>query len=289
VTYSIVARDEASGELAVGVQSHWFSVGSLVPWTEPGVGAVAIQSIPEPSHGPRALELMRRGASAPEALAVLHEGDEDAAIRQTAIVDSRGHVAVRTGTACIAHAGDAGGAGFSCQANMMARSTVWAAMARAFSATEGALADRVLAALDAAEAEGGDLRGRQSAALVVVGDRGVDLRVEDHPDPLPELRRLLVLRRAYDLADEADGLVAAGRAGEAGALYKRACALAPENDELLFWAGLGAAQAGDLETALGRVRRAIERSGAWSELLERLDEKLFPAAPAVREALRGRT
>jgi uncharacterized Ntn-hydrolase superfamily protein len=283
VTYSLVARDPSTGELGVAVQSHWFSVGSVVPHVRQGVGAVATQSVPDLAHGGRILDRLGDGASPDEALEAVLREDEADAMRQTAVVDASGRVAVHTGAACIAEAGHVLGDGWSCQANMMARGTVWDAMAAAFTASAGdPLPERMVAALEAAEAEGGDLRGRQSAALVA---GGIELRVEDHPDPVVELRRLLVLHRAYESATEADSLMAEGRFDEAADRYERASALAPDNHELLFWAGLGAAQGGDLETGLVRVRRAIEMQPSWRELLERLGPDHAPSAEAVRAAL----
>jgi uncharacterized Ntn-hydrolase superfamily protein len=283
-TYSIVARDPETGELGVAVHSHWFSVGQIVPSAEPGVGAIANQSVPDPSFGSRALELLRGGAGATEALRRVLEGDEGLAFRQLAIVDAIGEVAVHTGDGCIPNAAHAIGDGFSAQANMMAAETVPAAMADAFRSAPGPLAERLLAALVAAEGEGGDLRGRQSAALRVAG--AIDLRIEDHPDPVTELTRLLTLQRAYDLADRADQLAAEGSHDDAAALYQRAAELAPASDELLFWAGLGIAQAGDVDTGVTRVREAIERGGErWRVLLERLSPEIAPSAAAVRDAL----
>jgi len=290
-TYSIVARDPATGELGVAVQSHWFSVGSIVTWAEPDVGAVATQSIAEPAYGPNALAALKEGAGAEEALQRLLASDDSADYRQVAVVDARGQVAVHTGQGCIAFAGDETGDGYSCQANMMARDTVPAAMSAAFEHSEGELAARLLAALDAAQGEGGDVRGRQSAALLVVSPGAepwrarIDLRVEDHPDPLTELRRLLTLHRAYEYAERPDELMGEGRPDEAGPLYERASTLAPDNDELIFWAGLAAAQNGDMETALRRVRASLDINPSWAELLRRLDEELAPGATAVREAL----
>jgi uncharacterized Ntn-hydrolase superfamily protein len=290
-TYSIVARDPVTGELGVAVQSHWFSVGSIVSWAEPGVGAVATQSIAEPAYGPRALALLRDGASAPDALARLTAADGEAEVRQVAVVDAAGRIGVHTGARCIRHAGNVTGEGFSCQANMMGSPTVWPAMAEAFAAAEGGLAERLLLALEAAEDQGGDVRGRQSAALLVVGAQGepwqreVDLRVEDHPNPLAELWRLLTLHRAYELAEQADTLVGQGRTDEAAPLYERSSELAPDNDELLFWAGLAAAQAGDVDAGLDRLRRAIEVNPGWRELLDRLEPDIAPGAPILREAL----
>jgi uncharacterized Ntn-hydrolase superfamily protein len=290
-TYSIVARDPATGELGAAVQSHWFSVGSLCTWAQPGIGAVATQSVVEPAYGPDALGRLADGIGAQQALGELLAADALAAVRQVAVVDARGGVAVHTGDECIPCAGHVQGEHWSCQANMMARDTVPAAMSEAFAAAEGELTERLLAALDAAEGEGGDVRGRQSAALVVVAADGepwrarINLRVEDHDAPLAELRRLVTLANAYELAGEADELMAAGRGDEAGALYRRAARLAPDNEELLFWAGLALAQAGDLDAGVDAVRRAGERHDGWLVLLGRLSPQFAPAAAAVRERL----
>jgi uncharacterized Ntn-hydrolase superfamily protein len=291
-TYSIVARDPATGELGAAVQSHWFSVGSLCTWACPGIGAVATQSVVEPAYGPDALDRLADGIGAQQALGELLAADPLAAVRQVAVVDARGGVAVHTGDDCIPCAGHVQGEHWSCQANMMARDTVPQAMSDAFAAAEGDLAQRLLAALDAAEGEGGDVRGRQSAALVVVAAEGepwrtrIDLRVEDDREPLRELRRLVVLASAYELAGEADELMAAGRAEEAGARYRRAAELAPDSDELLFWSGLALAQAGDLAAGADAVRRAAAVHPGWLTLLERLSPEFAPAAGPVREALR---
>ena len=290
-TYSIVARDAATGELGAAVQSHWFSVGSLCTWAAPGVGAVATQSVVEPSYGPSALERLRTGARAGDALAALLAADPLAPVRQVAVVDVGGEVAVHTGPNCIRYAGHVQGEDHSCQANMMAADTVPQAMSAAFTAAEGDLADRLLAALEAAEGEGGDVRGRQSAALLVVPPTGeawrthVDLRVEDHREPLAELRRLLALHRAYDLAGDGDELMAADRREEAAAAYLMAAELAPESDELLFWAGLSLAQTGRLEEGVEAVRRAADVHPGWLVLLDRLTPEFAPAGAAVREAL----
>jgi uncharacterized Ntn-hydrolase superfamily protein len=291
-TYSIVARDPHTGELGAAVQSHWFGVGPIVPWVRAGVGAVCTQSIAEPAYGPRGLDLMADGARAGEALDALLSDDEQARYRQVGAVDVHGNVAVHPGSGCIAHAGDQGGHQFSAQANMMARDTVPMAMARAFVAAEGRLAERLLAAHDGAEGEGGDVRGRQSSCLLVVPAAGnawdgVDLRVEDHADPLGELRRLLTLHRAYELASRADTLVGEGRTAEAAPLYEQASELAPESDELLFWAGLATAQLGDFDAGVDRVRRAIAVHDGWLELLGRLSPEIAPSAEAVRQAVQG--
>jgi uncharacterized Ntn-hydrolase superfamily protein len=292
-TYSIVARDPRTGELGVGVQSHWFSVGSVVSWARPGVGAVATQSLVEPAYGPRALDLLAEGLDAAEALRRLVAADDRERVRQVAVVDSRGGVGVHTGEGCVAFAGNQTGAQFSVQANMMAGTEVWPAMARAYEAGDGPLARRLLAALNAAEDAGGDARGRQSAALLVAPAEGepwrrtVDLRVEDHDEPLAELDRLLDLADAYALATQGDELVGAGRHEEAADRYTRAAALAPDNHELLFWSGLAAAQGGDMDTALQRVRRAIELQPGWRDMLGRLEPEIAPSAAAVRAALNG--
>ncbi|MFL5835284.1 MAG: DUF1028 domain-containing protein [Solirubrobacteraceae bacterium] len=292
MTYSIVARDQATGEFGVAVQSHWFGVGSIVPWLRPGAGAVATQSIPELRHGPESLHAMAGGGDAGEVLRDLIADDPAEAYRQVGIVDRNGQARAFTGASCIPHAGQATGDGYTCQANMMERDTVPAAMAAAFEAGEGKpFGDRLLAALDAAEGEGGDVRGRQSAALVIAPadgepwERDADLRVEDHPDPLVELRRLLGLRRAYALADTGDALSGAGRLEEAARAYADAAAAAPGNAELRFFAGLGAAQAGDLDAGVAQVRAAIEGNPRLAELLRRVPADMAPAAPAVRERL----
>jgi uncharacterized Ntn-hydrolase superfamily protein len=291
MTYSVVARDPHTGELGVAVQSHWFSVGPLVPWAAAGVGAVATQANVEVAHGPHGLALLRDGLDAAAALERLLSADRGAADRQVAIVDARGRVAAHTGRRCIREAGHVTGDGVSCQANIVASAEVWPAMLRAYETTGGLLHDRLLAALDAAEGAGGDLRGRQSAAILVVPAEGenwesvLSLRVEDHSEPLAELRRLTRLRRAYDLAGRADALTGEGRHHEAAWLYVEASELAPNNHELLFWAGLGAAQSGDLDTAVARVRRAIAMQPGWAGLLERLPPDVAPSASAVLERL----
>lgn len=275
----------------MAVQSHWFGVGPIVPWARAGVGAVATQSVAEPAYGPRLLDRLAGGEVPHDALAAELAGDPQARYRQVAVVDARGRTASHTGEGCIAFAGDARGEGFSAQANMMASPEVWPAMAQAFDAASGPLARRLLAALHAAEAHGGDVRGRQSAALLVVPAAGepwrtaVDLRVDDDAEPLAELDRLLDLHDAYELATVGDDLTGKGLHDEAGRAYAAASALAPGNHELLFWAGLAAAQAGDMPLALERVRGAIALRPAWRDLLGRLEPDVAPSAAAVREAL----
>jgi uncharacterized Ntn-hydrolase superfamily protein len=268
------------------VQSHYFSVGSIVSWAEPGVGAVATQSIVEPAYGPRGLGQLRRGASAPDALRRLLGDDEQADVRQVAIVDSHGRVAVHTGARCIREAGHRLADGVSAQANMMERPTVPSAMLEAFRASDADLAGRLLAALEAAEREGGDIRGRQSAAVVVVAprasgqpmqDRPVDLRVDDHPDPVAELRRLVAVHDAYGHVEVADELAAAGDLEGALAEYAVAHTKQPDNAELAFWHGVTLAANGREAEARELLERAYSERDGWRELLRRLPESgLFP-------------
>lgn len=278
-TYSIVARDPATGELGVAVQSHWFSVGPTVPWVEAGVGAVATQSFVKISYGPDGLALMRDGASAPDALEKLVEADENSNVRQVAMIDAEGRVAAHTGNRCIQAAGHFVGENFSVQANLMQRDTVWPAMAKAFESTKGALADRMLAALAAAEKEGGDIRGRQSAAIVVVSgtptgnvwdDRIVDLRVEDDPDPLGQLSRLVRLQRAYKEMNAGD--VSVEQKDMDGALqhYHAALEMAPEVYEIAFWVGVSMVNAGRVDEALPLLAKAYQGEPRLRELVGRL-------------------
>jgi uncharacterized Ntn-hydrolase superfamily protein len=239
VTYSIVARDAETGELGVAVQTHQPSVGALCPFAESGVGAVATQSIVEPRYGPRGLKAMRGGESATDALARLTSADDDRALRQIAFVDAQGRVATHTGERCIAYAGHVAGDAFSCQANMMLDPGVPEAMAEAFVASTGALAQRLLVALDAAQAAGGDIRGMQSAALIVVGEGSrLDRRVDDSRTPLVELRRLVDLGH-----DDPEGWL---------------------------WHGVALASGGDIDAGRAEVQRAYDVSENWRELVRRL-------------------
>ena len=279
LTYSIVARDPATGEIGVAVQSHYFSVGSVVPWAEAGAGGVATQAFAEISYGPKGLDRMRDGASAKAALRALVAADANAARRQVAMVDARGGVAAHTGERCVPQAGHRIAENVSVQANMMERDTVPDAMLAAYTATPGALPARLLAALDAAEAEGGDIRGRQSAAMLVVSgtpsgnpwaDRLLELRVEDHPEPLTELRRLVDLHRAYRLLDEAERAGAGGDAAAAAPKVIEALQLAPGNAEITAWAALGAASAGQLDVARQLLAQVTAHEPRWRELARRL-------------------
>src|SRR3954447_3669765 len=289
-TYSIVAHDPSTGECGVAVQSHWFSVGAVVTWGRAGVGAVATQSIADPAYGPRLLAALAGGEERQAALERLVAADAQGRFRQVACVRADGAVAVHTGDSCIDYAGHATGPSFSAQANMMANERIWGAMAEAFESAEGWLARRLMAALEAAEGAGGDARGRQSAALLVVPAQGqewdrVELRVEDDPEPLEELRRLLRLREAYDLAEKADEAMGEGRHEQAARYGEQALELSPDNHEFMFWAGLGMAQAGDMDAALEMVRRAIELQPGWRDLLGRLSLEIAPSAAAVAAAL----
>lgn len=293
-TYSIVARDSATGQIGVAVQSHWFSVGPIVPWAEAGVGAVATQSFVDPRYGPLGLELMRMGRGAPEALRALVTSDADSAVRQVAMIDAQGRVQAWTGGRAVAAAGHQVGRGYSVQANLMDRPTVWPAMARAYESAQGDLAERLLAALEAAEREGGDIRGRQSAAIVIVSaentgrpwvDRIVDLRVEDHPDPVGELRRLVTLARAYRKLNEGDEWVTRGDLARAVQAYSAAMEIAPDaatNGEAAFWTGISLAGAGQVEQAIPYLRRAWAVHPRWADLVERLPAAgLLPDDPAL--------
>ncbi len=291
VTYSLVAFDPDSGECGVAVQSHWFSVGGLVSWAEPGVGAVATQANVEVAYGPRGLAAMRAGRSAPEALAALVADDPHAVTRQVAMVDARGGVAAHTGSACMPFAGQEVGHHHSCQANIMRNETVWGAMSEAYLGAGGPLADRLLAALDAGEEAGGDLRGKQSAAIVVVPASGeswerlVELRVEDHPDPLVELRRLVRLKEAYLLAAEGDELSGRGDSEAAARRYVEAWEMAEDNDELGFWAALSFIHLGDADRGAPLLRDTVARHAGWAELLDRLGEDDLPSVPEARRHL----
>ena len=298
-TFSIVARDPATGEMGVAVQSHWFSVGSIVTWAEAGVGAVATQSFVDPGYGLRGLDLMRKGIAAPAALKQLVAADAQREGRQVAMIDAQGRVDAYTGPSAIAAAGQQVGAQFSVQANMMANAKVWPAMAEAFESTKGDLADRLLAALDGAQRVGGDVRGKQSAALLVVkakgtgrpwvgADRVFDLRIEDHPQPLVELRRLLRLQRAYGHANRGDELMTAKRVEDALKEYQAASQLAPEILELPFWHAVTLASIGREKEAAPIFRAVFAKEPIWAELLGRLPAAgLFPDDPALITRIRA--
>jgi len=283
-TYSIVARDSVTGQLGVAVQSHWFSVGSIVPWAEPGVGAVATQSFVDPRYGPLGLKLMRHGRTAEEALSALVTTDDGRAVRQVAMVDDDGHVATHTGESAVAAAGHHTGAQYSVQANMMANDDVWPAMAEAYESADGDLAARLLAALEAAQAAGGDIRGKQSAALLVVrdsatgeswNDRLFDLRIQDHATPVQELARLARMQRAYRALNQGDQHVTAGDIDAAMRSYRRAMDIVPDsatNGEAPFWVGITLADQGRIDDAIPYLRRAYRQHTDWARLVPRLPD-----------------
>ena len=283
-TYSVVARDPDTGQLGVAVQTHWFGVGQLVPWAEAGVGAVATQSLVDPSYGPLGLQLLRAGRTAEQALAGLLEADPNPQIRQVAIVDARGNVAAHTGDTCIPEAGHVIGEDFSVQANLMDRDTVPAAMAAAYEAAEGDLADRMMAALRAAQGEGGDIRGQQSAALLIVSgaptgrvwqDVVVDLRVDDHPRPLDELERLLTVHRGYEKMNEGDLAIEAGDVDAAQRAYGAAQEILGDNLEASFWHAVALTNAGEHDRAVDLFHEIFARGENWRRLTPRLVEGGF--------------
>ncbi|MDQ2922614.1 MAG: DUF1028 domain-containing protein [Acidobacteriota bacterium] len=294
-TFSIVARDPNTGELGVAVQSHWFSVGPIVPWAEAGVGAVATQSFVDPSYGKLGLELMRAGKSAPDALKSLLAGDEGREVRQVAMIDTQGRVDAWTGKNDIQAAGHIVGKDFSVQANLMLNDKVWPAMAQAFENTKGDLADRMLAALDAAQAVGGDIRGRQSAALIVVTgkstgqawkDRLFDLRIDDSPEPLRELRRLVTLQRAYNHMNAGD--LAVEKKDNEGALreYGAAEKLVPDNAEMIYWHAVALVNMGRVDESLPLFRRVFAMDKNWATLTPRLPKSgLLPDDPKLIERI----
>lgn len=294
-TFSIVARDPVTGELGVAVQSHWFSVGSIVTWAEAGVGAVATQSFVDPSYGPLGLSLMRTGRSAPDALKALLAGDDGRDVRQVAMIDSQGRVDAWTGKSDIQAAGHHVGKDYSVQANLMLNDKVWPAMASAFENTKGDLADRMMAALDAAQAAGGDIRGRQSAAIIVVTgkptglawkDRTFDLRVDDSPEPLKELRRLLTLQRAYNHMNAGD--LAVEKKDNEGALreYGAAEKLVPGNAEMIYWHAVALVNMGRVDESLPLFKRVFALDRNWIELTPRLPKSgLLPDDPRIIERI----
>ena len=290
-TFSIVARDPVTGEFGVAVQSHWFSVGPIVAWAEAGVGAVATQSFVDPSYGKNGLELMRSGKSAPDTLKELLAKDEAREVRQVAMIDSQGRVDAWTGKNDIQAAGHIVGKDFSVQANLMLNDKVWPAMARAFESAKGDLAERMLAALDAAQLAGGDIRGRQSAALVVVTgkptgqawkDRTFDVRVDDSPEPLKELRRLVRLQRAYNHMNAGD--LAVEKKDNEGALreYSAAEKLVPNNAEMIYWHAVALVNMGRVDESLPLFRKVFAMDPNWITLTPRLPKSgLLPNDPEI--------
>jgi uncharacterized Ntn-hydrolase superfamily protein len=291
-TYSIVAYDEETGQLGVAVQSHWFSVGSLVPWVKAGVGAVATQSFVKVEYGPNGLKLMGNGFSAKDALKLLVEDDENSAVRQVGMVDANGNASAFTGENCIQFAGHIVGDNYTVQANLMASATVPIAMVKAYETTKGELVDRLMAALEAAQMEGGDIRGKQSAALVVVTgeptgidwkDKLFDLRIEDHATPIKEMKRLIRVSRAYQHANQGDLYIETGEIDKALAEYDLAAEYYPENPELPFWTAVSLASVDRIDEALPIFIEVFEKAPDLRDLVPRLvpagllpdDEKLI--------------
>ena len=294
-TYSIVARDSATGEMGVAVESHYFSVGSIVTWAEAGVGVVATQSLADPAYGKLGLDLMRVGRSAPETLAGLVASDPANAVRQVAMVDAESRAAAHTGAFAIAEAGHITGDGFSVQANMMLRATVWPAMAEAYQSTKGELVDRLLAALDAAEAEGGDIRGRQSAAILVVSGKNTgrpwidtiyDVRVDDSREPLVEIRRLVSVARAYIHMRRAQSAVERGDFAMLNREFETASRLIGNNPEMRFWHAIGLFAVGKTEQGIAILREVAAGDRNWITLALRLPAVILPPNQAVTEQIR---
>src|SRR5262245_42605840 len=285
-TFSIVARDPATGELGVAVQSHYYSVGPIVPWAAAGVGAVATQSLVLVDYGPNGLDLMRGGMSAQQALDSLLKADAHNEARQVAMADAKGTVAASTGNGGLRDAGPHTGAQYSVQANLMANASGWPAMARAYEAAQGDLGERLLQALEAAQRAGGDIRGQQSAAILVVKaqttgkpwkDWIYNLRVEDSPEPIRELRRLVRLQRAYNLNGQGDDFMAEQKPAEAMKAYEESAKLAPEVTELQFWSALTMYTNGREAEGLKLFREVFSREKLWIDLIPRLAKVgLFP-------------
>ena len=279
-TFSIVARDEQTGEMAVGVQSHWFSVGTAVSWAEAGVGAVATQSFVNKSFGPRGLELLRKGLNARQTLDSLLKDDEGRDVRQVAILDREGNVATHTGKSCIQYADHITGHQFSVQSNMMLTGKVSKAMADAFKKSAGKpLAERILLSMEAAQLAGGDIRGQQSAALLVVpadsegkpwDERTVDLRVDDAAQPLKELRRLLKVHTAYQHMNNGDLAVEKNDMEKAMQEYSAAMKLMPDNLEMQYWTAVTLANNKQVEKALPIFKKVFTLDKNWKELTRRL-------------------
>ena len=294
-TYSIVAFDEETGELGVAVQSHWFSVGFLVPWAKAGVGAVATQSFVKVDYGPEGLNRMKNGQSAEEALNSLLAEDEGEAVRQVAMIDVKGSVAAHTGTKCIYAAGHQIGKNYSVQANLMEKETVWPSMANAFERSNGDLAEKMMAALEAAEAEGGDIRGKQSAAMLIVSgnptgipwkDVVMDIRVDDHAEPLKELKRLIRIHRAYQHANKGDHYLELEEIEKALVEYEKASEFYPENPELPYWSAVTLASKGNLDQALPIFQEVFQKEPRLRILTPRLvNSGLLPNDPALIEAI----
>ena len=280
-TYSIVARDKETSQLGVAVQTHWFAVGAMCPWIEAGVGAVATQSMVEVSYGPKSLALLKKGAKPGDVLKKLLDQDKGRALRQVAIIDINGNLATHTGNRCIREAGHSQGDNFSVQANMMLNENVWPAMAAAFEGSKGKLSHRMLAALTAGQSAGGDIRGMQSAAMLVADCEKseepwkhelINIRVDDHPKPLAELKRLLLIHEAYDHMNRGDSHLEKRNFSGASVEYQKAFDLLPENEEIPFWHAVSLVEKGKMEEALSLFKKLFLENPNWYELALRLPE-----------------
>ena len=296
-TYSIVARDPVTGEMGVAVQSHWFSVGSIVAWGEAGVGVIATQSFVNVSFGLRGLELLKQGKTPQEVVDELISTDEGRDERQLAVLDSKGNAASYTGKKCIPEAGNKVGENYSVQANMMLNNTVWGAMADAFENSTGPLAERLIATLEAAQNEGGDIRGKQSASLLIVRgestgnkweDKLIDLRVEDSDEPVKELRRLLKVHRAYEHMNNGDLAIEKGDIELALKEYSTAEEMFPDNLEMKFWHAVTLAGIGKVDESLPIFKEVFSKDANWRELLMRLPKvDLFNVSDDDMEKIKG--
>lgn len=279
-TFSIVARDPKTGEMGVAVQSHWFSVGTVVSWGEAGVGVVATQSFVNKSFGPQGLELLKKGNSPKVTLGILLAHDEGKEVRQVAILDKSGKVATHTGKNCIAEASHLNGVNFSVQANMMLNDKVVPAMEQAWLTNDSLpLAERMVAVLKAAQNAGGDIRGKQSAALIVVAaestqkiwdDRLIDLRVDDHNDPITEIERLLKVSRAYEHMNAGDLYVEKNEMAKAMVEYNAAMKMFPENLEMQYWTAITLASNREIKKAASMLQEIYKKDPNWRELTKRL-------------------
>ena len=280
-TFSIVAIDKEAGEMGVAVQSHWFSVGSIVAWAEPGVGAIATQSLVNVSFGPRGLELLKSGKMPQEVLQELLNSDDGKAFRQVSIINTNGDVSTHTGEKCIADASHITGDGYSVQANMMLNDKVVPAMSEAFKNSTGPLAERMIEALKAAQKAGGDIRGQQAASLLIVKtkstgkiweDRLIDLRVEDHPEAVNEIARLLKVFRAYEHMNNGDLAIEKNNEEMALQEYHAAQEMFPDNLEMQYWTAVSLANIGKIDDALDIFKTVFRTDRNWHTLTSRIVE-----------------
>lgn len=279
-TFSVVAKDEKTGEMGVAVQSHWFSVGTVVAWAKSGVGAIATQSFVNPSYGPNGLKLMEEGLSAEKALENLIKMDQGKAFRQVAFIDKNGDTAAHTGQKCVESASHISHKNFSVQANMMLNDKVVPDMQYAFMKHyDLPLAERLIEVLKAAQKAGGDIRGKQSAAILVVGpevvehpweDKLVDLRVDDHKTPLQELERLLKVKRGYDFMNKGDLAIEDNDIEAALEAYSKAETLLKDNIEVTYWKAISLWNADEKERAVPILKRIFKQDKNWNTLTYRL-------------------